>query len=457
MNKNSTNSVDPQISSRKYLLSATASHKMEANLEALHLSGFGGLPLLREEESSINLVSLLSSCIREKRDPQQVNYSLENLLRTRIYQITLGYEDGNDCTYMRNDPMMKLCADNTGTLGHLCSQPTMCRFENSVDEDDLERMRLMFINLFVWSYKKAPRHIILDCDDTNANTYGGQQLTLFNDYYGDYCYMPLLIFEGHSGKMIMPLLRPGRRNKSANVADTLIELIKILRVFWPLTHITVRGDSHFCSHEFMDWASPRKRVNFITGLSTNSRLKGMVKIYVDQAKSQYELFKTGRKIYASFMYKAQSWLFPQRVIAKIEMSEMGLNVRFIVTNIRGFDTPSLLYEKTYCGRGRDELFIKEYKLYLKSDRMSCNSFKANQFRLYLHAAAYLLFTSIRENALKGTSMEHASIQTIRERILLSAVCVRKMKTKIVLEYAVDHPAKPVMEHLLLYYELKGTA
>ena len=106
--------------------------------------------------------------------------------------------------------MMQL-AVNSGELDKdLCSSATMCRFENMVSEEDLLAIQEMFVTMFVLSYNgKTPKKIILDCDDTNVDTYGVQELTLFNSYYDSYCYMPLLVFEGFSGKMILPLLKPG--------------------------------------------------------------------------------------------------------------------------------------------------------------------------------------------------------------------------------------------------------
>ena len=49
--------------------------------------------------------------------------------------------------------------------------------------------------------------MIPDFDGSNTNTYGAQQLSHFSNYYGEYCYMPLFVFEGYSGKLVLPLLR----------------------------------------------------------------------------------------------------------------------------------------------------------------------------------------------------------------------------------------------------------
>ena len=199
----------------------------------MSLSSHGGLLMLRQEEEHLSLASRLASCIRDTRVPYLVRHRLHEIIMTRIFQICLGYEDVNDCDRMRRDSMMQLAVDTDSLDKELCSSATMCRFENMVTDEDLLRIQEMFVTMFVLSYKgRAPSHIILDCDDTNVDTYGCQELTLFNAYYDSYCYMPLMVFEGYSGKMILPLLKPGRRNKAVSFEETILWLIAILREAW---------------------------------------------------------------------------------------------------------------------------------------------------------------------------------------------------------------------------------
>lgn len=429
--------------------------QIEADVSGMSLSSFGGIALLRNEESRLGLSRQIASCINDTRRDYLVRHPLHEILMTRIFQICMGYEDVNDCDRTRKDPMM--CLGVAGDIdSELCSSATMCRFENMVTEDDLLAIQELFLHLFIQSYEgKAPGHIILDCDDTNVDTYGGQQLTLFNSYYDSYCYMPLLIFEGHSGKMILPLLRPGRRNKTANIADTLVWVIEVLREAWPETVIMVRGDSHFCSHEFMDWASDpgHRRVLFITGLSANNRLlsENVTKELLTEAWHDYNLYGMPVRKYGHFYYKAGSWLFPQKVVVKAEITAKGeQNVRFIVSNIRSVDD-SGLYETTYCGRGKDELYIRQFKEAVNGDRLSCHTFNANRLRIFIHAAAYILLHSIRERALRGTELENANLLTIRERLLLTAVCVRASRRKVILDYPRHNPMRIVLRQALLFY------
>ena len=160
----------------------------------------------------------------------------------------------------------------------------MTRLENRLSRKELFDIGEAFINDFIASYDSEPDSIIIDADDTNADTYGAQQLTLFNAYYGEYCYMPLLLFEGRSGKLILPVLRPGRGNKAINIAGLLKRLILKLRKKWKHTQIIVRGDSHFCSHDFMDWATDRQDgIHFITGLAGNVKLKRISANWLDTA------------------------------------------------------------------------------------------------------------------------------------------------------------------------------
>lgn len=206
---------------------------MVANTNSLQLSSFGGMPILKEAEKRLAIASQLASCIHDGRASHLAHHTLEEIIMTRIFQICLGYEDVNDCNRNRHAPMMQYAVKENFS-DEICSSSTMCRFENNVTEEDLLAIQEIFVTMFVLSYNgKQPRNIILDCDDTNVDTHGTQELSIFNSYYDSYCYMPLLVFEGYSGKMILPLLKPGRRNKSANIADILRWLIIVLRETWP--------------------------------------------------------------------------------------------------------------------------------------------------------------------------------------------------------------------------------
>lgn len=262
--------------------------------------------------------------------------------------------------------------------------------------------------------------------------------------------MPLHIYEGMSGKLITSILKPGRRSKSLNVFSILKSLIGYLRRSWPVTLIILRGDSHFCSADFMDWVETDSKIGFVTGLSGNQALNRQAQSIIERAQKNYKENARPVKIYHSMYYIAGSWKHQQRVIVKIEVNKMGTNVRYIVTNIQCIRAKQL-YENAYCARGAAELRIKDHKTYLKSDRMSCNSFKANQFRLFMHSAAYVLIHTLQKEALKATEFYTSTMKTIQLRIIKIATRIKILKTKVKIEFPKEFPQRKVFENLLLLF------
>lgn len=420
-------------------LTPLAHKSVQASFTGQDLSSDGGALLLREVDQQIGLTAALADCISDTRDTRYVSHQLQQILAQRIYQIGCGYEDGNDCGQLRGDPVFKMCS---GRLPYsdpdLASQPTMSRFENGVSRTDLYRISECFVDRFMDSYASEPEVVILDCDDTNSNTYGQQQPSLFNAFYRKYCYMPVHIYEGLSGKLITTILKPGRRSKAGDVFALLRRVIEKLRRQWTDTVIVVRGDSHFCSPQLMEWAKTLPNVHFLTGLAGNSRLHELAGVTIRSAEKA--CLRTGRPVkrYHSFYYKADSWENFQRVIAKVEVGQRGTNVRYIVTDMRAYRA-SHLYEKGYCKRGAAELRIKDHKRYLRSDRTSCCRFEANQLRLFLHSAAYVLIHSLQKQLLGGTGFATATFKTIQLKVLKVAAWVKELKTKIKIEFPHTYP------------------
>jgi len=415
--------------------------EVEVRFSAEQTSHDGGLLLLREVQQQVGLIDQLANCLEDKRHPGYVRHTVERMLKQRIFQIAAGYEDANDCNSMKHDGVLKICSG-----GHraLSSQPTMCRFENSVSTRELYEMAKAFVDIFIASYAEPPEVIILDCDDTDALTYGQQELTLFNSYYGGHCYMPLHIYEGLSGKLVTSILKPGRRSKSVHVFSLLQRIIGYLQQSWPDTIIILRGDAHFCSKEFMDWSETMDTVDFITGLTGNQTLNKRVQTTKQAAEKRFTQRGKPVKLYHSFLYQAGTWEHPQRVVAKVEVNHMGTNLRFITSSLRNVKAKAL-YEKGYCARGAAELRIKDHKTYLASDRMSCNSFTANQFRLFLHSAAYVLIHTLQQEVLKGTEYGKATMKTIQLKLIKVAARVKILKTKVKIELPVAFATRWVFE------------
>lgn len=425
---------------------------VELSYTGEEISSDGGLLLLKEVENQINILKDLSACIDDERDQRYIDHTIESLVKQRVYQIAAGYEDANDCNSLRNDAVFKLCSDKLPeTESDLSSQPTMCRFENSIRRSELYRIAVMFVMSFIKSYDTAPSAIILDADDTNHNAYGNQLQIEFNNYYGEYVFMPLHIYEGLTGKLITTILKPGRRSKSVNVFAILQRIIKLLRQYWPDTIIILRGDSHFHCPELTSYCKTDDKIKFLTGLGGNSRLKKLSETTIKSAEKKFKNFKEPVKMYHTFRYKADSWECEERVIVKVEVSEKGTNIRYIATNAAEYRTKQL-YEIGYCARGAMELRIKEHKTYLKSDRTSCNKFEANQLRLFLHSAAYVLLHRLQKEVLKGTEFVNSTMQTLQLKVLKTAAKVKELKTKIKIEFPRTCPVRNVQTNAFNIFE-----
>ena len=446
MRKITTNPSKKQVQLELFQFSGLKK-PVEVSFTAPNLSSFGGLTLLKSVNEHQGFIHRLSKHVIEWRNEHLLVHSIEEMMTQRVFQIAAGYEDADDCDALRNDSMLKMCSGRLPGEVALSSQPTMTRFENHVSHRELYDMGREFVHQFIRSYKKAPVKIILDFDDSNSNTYGAQQLTFFNDYYGEYCYMPLFIFEAYSGKLVLPLLRPGRVNKRLNVSGLMMRVITEIRRSCKDTIIVVRGDSMFCSHEFMEWSKTQHHVQFITGLTGNKVLSEKSEPWVSRARDDFRRDGKPVKRYYRHMYRAGSWNEPQWVITKVEYNSMGYNVRHVVTSMGCKDT-RYLYEHWYCNRGNCELYIKELKNGLSADRMSCGRFSANQFRLFMHAAAYVLLLEAKQILFRKTNLANVTIATFREKVILSAVRITEQKTKVKVEFMSNHPIRDKMRAAL---------
>jgi hypothetical protein len=459
---------------------------LQADFDGGTLSSDGGVLFLRETEAQVGIIRRFVAALDDRRDPRYIDYSHEELLRQRIFQIACGYEDANDCNSLRRDPAFKAACERLPIVGEdLASQPTMSRLENAPRRSELYRIAQALLDTFLASYERAPEAILLDLDDTADEVHGAQQQSLFNGYYDAYCYLPLHIYEGQSGKLITSILRPGRRPTGKEIVSILKRVVGAIRHEWPEVLILLRGDGHFSTPEVQQWCESQEPVVFyILGQSGNAVLTRQASGLLDQARSLYR-YKQARahrkreqehrkqqqlqtkketspsqerdqtrsaallkaKLYTTFAYQAESWSKPRRIICKTEVSEAGENIRFVVTNL---ETPrnGWIYERLYCGRGQMENYIKDHKLFLHSDRTSCHKFEANQFRVFLHSAAYVLMHTLRTKGLRGTVGAKAQFDQIQIRLLKVATRVKELKTKVKVHFPSAFPLQEIYEAVL---------
>jgi len=417
--------------------------RLQAVFDEPELSSDGGALLLREAAQINGIIEAMVSAIRDVRDQAHLRHTLKELLTQRTIQICHGYEDANDCDTMRDDAALKVAAGRLPGDGALASQPTMTRLENSVGIRDLIRLFYVFVDNFIDSYEAAPELIVIDMDPTPNRVYGDQQLALFNAHYDEYCLMPFHVYEGLTGRLIATVVRPGKTPSKEEIIALLKRIVRRIRKRFPHSTIMFRADSHHTKPEVMDWLE-NNDVRYATGMATNAVLRREVQTIVERAAAiQHDQWSTFRR-YHSFSYRAGSWSKPRRIVARIEATHRGTDVRFIVTDMQNARAKGL-YEAVYCGRGNAELMIKEHKCFLNSSRTSCSSAEANQFRLFLHSAAYVIMHGLRETALRGTALATATFETIRLRMLKVAARVESGKTFVRFHLPACYPTKQVFQ------------
>ena len=408
------------------LFKAISHKKVVADFNGGDVSSDAGLLFIREIEKKTGIIDRITRVLHDPRHPGYVKHDLHNLLRQRAYQIVAGYEDANDSDQLRHDPVLKIVCDQLDAP--LASQPTISRFENTFSAKDLYRISEAFVDTFIASYKKAPKAIILDLDDTPDPTHGHQQLSFFNGYHNSYCFMPLHIYEGKSGKLITTILRTGKRPSGKEIVMILKRIVRKIRLTWPKVGIVIRGDSHYGCPEVFDFCD-EYNLKYVLGLTGHPPMSLRVQKLTERAKELYLEKGQPVKLFTEFVYQAGTWTSPQRIICKVEYNDKGSNIRFILTNLVNSKI-RMIYDTIYCGRGSMELMIKEHKNHLRSDKTSCHSFKANQFRLFLHSIAYVLLHTFREKCLKNTQFAKAQFDTIRLKIIKLGVRVITLSTKI---------------------------
>lgn len=411
------------------------SKKIRAAFDAAPISSDGGLLLVERVDRQLGLLHGLARSLGELRRPAAVVHSLVDVIRQRTYQIAAGYEDCNDARALRGDPVLKTCCGRDPVAGpDLASQPTLSRLENAADSKRCYRMGRELLDSYFRRHSKRPRELILDVDTTDDPTHGQQELSFFHAFYDNHIYLPLVVFD-QDGDLLAAVLQPGKPRSGRTAVAILSRIIVRARRAWPGVRILVRGDSAFASPDLYRMCE-RLGVDFLLGIGTNKRLKPSGERLQEKARRKFLHTTTKVRIFTSFRYRAlRRWPRSYRVIVKAEHSSLGPNVRFVVTNLRG--RADELYER-YVQRGEScENSIKDLKNALKADRLSCHRFWANQFRLLLHAAAYVLLNAVRRLA-HGTELATAQMDTIRLRLLKIGTQVTVTTRRIRFHFSSSH-------------------
>jgi hypothetical protein len=402
-------------------------------------SSDSGLLLLREVDRRLGLTRRLAACLHDGREPGKVRHELQTLVLQRVLQIAAGYEDCNDADRLRSDPVLKLCCGRRPAEWDLASQPTLSRFENTVDWNELRALRDALVRLFISRQARPPRELVIDLDSTDDEVHGHQQLRLFNGYYDAYCYLPLIVTAQADGGAYWPLfswLRPALHGDRFQAATLLLSVLRKLRQAWPQTRLIVRADSGFQGEDLCRLCED-EGVEYVIGVARNPRLEAEIAWLMTAAHDLHELSSNPSvQLFSEFHYQAGPWRRTRRVVGKAEVTPEGENRRFVVHNLRD-GSPEGVY-KFYAQRGEMENRIKELKLAIKVDRTSCHRFLANAFRVILYTAAYVLWVALRE-CLAGTELAQAQVFTLRERLLKVAGLVTESVRRVLIRCPRAYP------------------
>lgn len=389
------------------------------------ISTDGAVVLLEQIERKHRLIRHFASLFPDKRMPGKVTHSIEKLLKQRVFMLMQGYEDCNDAERLVEDPLFE---DVLG--GIMASQPTLSRFENSMDKHAMFALCQAWVNRYVDSLE-GRTEVIIDIDATDDPAHGNQQLCMFNGFYGQFMYNELLFHDGHTGQIILPVLRPGNSHSNRWYIAILRRVVERIRQRYPDMKITIRADSGF-SCPGLHTLAENYDLFFVVGIASNAVLKQKVATLSSVIEYLFADHGTKFQHFSSYDYQAGSWPAPQRCYSKIESTGKGLNVRHVISNIPE-KTPEEIYRDIYVQRGEaSENRIKELKNMCFSDRLSNHRFWANFLRLFLSALAYEFFLLLKA-AIAKTKVKEAlkwQISTIRTRLLKVGATIHKTKRRI---------------------------
>ena len=413
------------------------------------ISSDGGAFLLRQTDQRLNLLPRLAECFLDGRNQERVEHSILEMLSQRIYGLALGYEDINDHEQLRTDPVFGILAGRGELDEPLAGKSTLNRMELGTGTKDRykkitfwkDAMDELLVKVFIESHQKAPHEIILDVDTTDLPLHGQQEGRFFHGYYDSYCYLPLYVFCGK--QVLCARLREANHDASFGSLAEIRRIVAQIRMAWPEVKIILRGDSGFCRNELMSWCE-NNGVDFVFGLARNQRLRRIIGAQMNEATQQWHQTGQPARVFSEFQYKTKKtkkggWDRERRVAAKAEHIEGKENPRFVVTSLTSERwAAQALYEDLYCSRGDMENRIKE-QFSLFAGRVSAETMRANQLRLYLSAMGYVLVSGLRRLGLQGTELAEAQVSTIRTKLLKIGAQIRVTVRKVWISMASSYP------------------
>jgi hypothetical protein len=422
-------------------------------------SSDGGAVLLKAAEHRYGLIASMAGCLRDPRQAGKVDHSLCDLFAQRVFSIGCGYADANDSARLAADPMHKMLLDRDPVTGlDMASQPTLSRFENAAGSRQLYNMGAALAESVIERHATRLHHrarlVTIDLDPTDDPTHGAQQLSFFNSHYDNACYLPMMGFVTFNDEadqyLCAAVLRPGNVTASAGAVGIVRRLMALVRNSFPKARIRIRLDGGFANPELLSFLDSEPGVEYVVAMASNAVLNRKAEEAMRYARVLVGLTDQTEHVYSEARYAAGSWKRERRVIIKAEVVRAEEkapkdNPRFVITNMK--QTPQWLYEQVYCQRGEIENRIKELHA-MEIDRTSCSLFWANQFRVLLTAAAYVLMQELRLSA-AGTNCARAQVWTLRERFLKLGARVMISVRRMVVHLPQSFPFLATFRHVAM--------
>jgi hypothetical protein len=436
---------------------ASGRREIVARFDGGTISSDGGSLLLRQTDKRLNLLPRLAACFLDGRNQDQVEHSILEMLSQRIYGLALGYEDLNDHEQLRKDPVFGVLAGREELDTPMAGKSTLNRMELGAGAKDRykkitfwkDAVDELLVKVFIESYESTPVEIILDVDTTDLPLHGKQEGRFFHGYYDSYCYLPLYVFCGE--QILCARLRESNHDASFGCLGEIERIVGQIRTAWPAIRIILRGDSGFCRNVLMSWCE-KHNVDYVFGMARNQRLRKIIGAEMHQATQQWRQTGKPARVFSEFSYQTKKtkkggWERERRVAAKAEHIDGKENPRFVVTSLSKEQWPAQeLYEKLYCARGDMENRIKE-QFSLFADRVSTETMRANQMRVYLSTMAYVLMSGLRRLGLKATELAEAQVSTIRTKLLKIGAQIRVTVRKVWISMASSYPYQDLYQQV----------
>ena len=421
-----------------------------------HASSDGGAILFKAADRRLGLLDALTATILDARASTRVTHSVGDLLAQRVFAIACGHPDGNDADRLADDPIHKLLLGRDPIDGgRLASQPTISRFEHTAAPRMLVAMGHALADTVIARHRRRRRRvrlITIDLDVTEDQTHGAQQLSFFNGFYDHWCYLPLvgtLTFDDEARQyLVAAMLRPGNAGNTAGAGSLLRRLLPKLWRAFPRARLRVRLDAGFATPELFALLEATG-VEYVVAMAGNAVLARHAEPYVAPLRAVVATTHDTATSYGEAAYQAGTWPAARRTIIKAEVvwhhgREPRDNPRFVITNLR--QTPEWIYTHVYCARGDSENRWKELKDALAFGRTSCTRFWANQLRITLTAAAFVLCQELQLRA-DRTALRGAQVPRLRQALITIGVQVVRSVRRIVLHFPRSHPNAATWAHL----------